>query len=254
MSFAEPHKLGQRPWNKDAFEALKSSGAPGPAGRLQILAPIRRVQLPEGTIYDLLTSGGRVALVDEAHVEARPSGDGVLAGDAVLGREAVVALPPKSKSSPSPATTVSLPPPPRTMSSPAKASTKSLPARAQNHVHILGPGQHLGRARFLDRAVGSGLGRRAQQPHGGQRQPDDACDCKEPLSSPATFRLEGPRARSSSRHRRTQPARYTGDVGRARRRRTSGLPISEAPTILAWVGVRGFVRSFEFGVTERRRV
>ena len=144
--------------------------------------------------------------------------------------------------------------PPRTMSSPAKASTKSLPARAQNHVRILGPGQHLGRARSLDRAVGPGLGRRAQQPHGGQRQPDDACDCKEPLSSPATSRLEGPRARSSSRHRRTQPVRYTGDVGRARRRRTSGLPIPEAPTILAWVGVRGFVRSFEFGVTERRRV
>ena len=106
MSFAEPHKLGQRPWNKDAFEALKSPGAPGPAGRLQILAPIRRVQLPEGTIYDLLKSGGRVALVDEAHVEARPSGDGLVAGDAVLGREAVVALPPKSKSSPSPPTTV----------------------------------------------------------------------------------------------------------------------------------------------------
>ena len=253
MSFAEPHKLGQRPWNKDAFEALKSPGAPGPAGRLRILAPIRRVQLPEGTIYDLLTSGGRVALVDEAHVEARPSGDGVVAGDAVLGREAVVALPPRSKSSPSPPTTVSLPPPPRTMSSPTKASTKSLPAGAQ-----------ITSASSVPVSISVALVPLIEQSDPASavvlNSPTEASDSPT-MSAIARSRFltchlptRGPRARPSSRHRRTQPVRCTGDVGPARRRRTSGLPIPEAPTILAWVGVRGFVRSFEFGVTERRRV
>jgi hypothetical protein len=36
MSFAEPHKLGQRLWNEDVSEALKSPGVPGPAGRLHV--------------------------------------------------------------------------------------------------------------------------------------------------------------------------------------------------------------------------
>lgn len=47
MSYAEPRRLGPRPWSEDASEALNSPGAPGPAGRLQLPADPRRAQLPE---------------------------------------------------------------------------------------------------------------------------------------------------------------------------------------------------------------